>query len=271
MKWSSKAILTGLFSVGLVLFLSDGRRRETGHTGPQETRTRQVDDSPTQQVQNVAPLEIPLEPNIQLDQDVTPLERPREPNILQVTGDVPLEKRLETVLNNLSSRLLESEVARGDYYHLIFEQLKSQGILSGTSSENLVEVGIMTYYLNEKLSPRTLVGLAQDYLTLEPTPTISDEAREDIAAYERFETRVGEYLKQHFGKEPISKDDFERAVQDYVSPKLPDDFANFRKNDISSHLTRVYKTEFNIVPTTRYIGNYSEESIIRAFDKVEAK
>ncbi len=220
----------------------------------------------------------------------------QQPQTKEVQIESDLESKLRIVLKNISSNLSKSEVTSGEYYQIILEQLKSQGILSRDynikhayniiltktliNNQNAYNIGVMKVLFDEKLKTRFRFGLNATYVALESTP-FSDKARKDIGAYEKLKKEVGEYLKQKIGNKPISKENYKSLVQTYVSEKLPPKFnklppnVNFsRKYQIIGLLESIYRPEFNIISPVeereeKFTGNYPLRNIEKALERVK--
>ena len=193
----------------------------------------------------------------------------QKPRTQQVQVEAPLEGRLETISRNLYHRLSTREVTLGGYFDIVFQQLKSQRILSGDYDKNIENIGDMAALFERKLSTIRLWGINQDYVAIESTP-LSDAAKKDITAYERLKIEVGEYLKNKIGKKPISESEFKTLIKNYVFSKLPH-LASSRKGGIAGLLIWTYKNEFNLIPPKKLIGEYPVEDIEKALEGIKVK
>ena len=201
---------------------------------------------------------IPLEAQVQTGKPTAQVQK------------LSLEDKLQVVFNSVRSRLSKNELKTNEYIRFVFEQLKSQGIVSGNFADYSDEPSFSIRIgnkLQEKLSVRDLNGLMNDYVAAE---NISENAKRDIQSWETLQISTNQYLQMKIGSKQVSEERFESLIRDYVSAKVPKDFDIDRMKHVINILSVNYAKKFNVIPEKNSRGEF-EEDIDKAIERIKVK
>lgn len=184
----------------------------------------------------------------------------------QTEVDPILVSKLETILNNVNSRLLKKEIPTTEYDDFIFEQLKSQGLLSGDIYGNASGRDFIKVQIDERLSTQRIFGLDNDYIVLEST-SYSQKAKDDINAYKWFKAEVRSILQDLMGSKEVSQFKYESIIETCANGNLQS-VRPSRRITVRCNLVEDLESEFNIRKSHEYIGDkYTREDVRKALEK----
>ncbi|MBU1198856.1 MAG: hypothetical protein KKF46_02345 [Nanoarchaeota archaeon] len=170
-----------------------------------------------------------------------------------------LENKLKLVKQDIIDSLSQKEHYANDHMYYVFQKCKERGILEGEwDNDNITKAATISVNLDHKLSVHHLFGLRQNYMAMESTP-LSDEAKQDLLDCTTLETGVKNYLKENFG-EPVFKDEFEKAIDNYVAENTPD-LDTTRRANLRGYLQATLYREMKVVERQDYEVNKLEEAL----------
>jgi hypothetical protein len=177
-----------------------------------------------------------------------------------------LTDKLKAVLDKVSARLAESEIVAGEFGYFLFEQLKEQGIVSGTYGQNVIDVGAFEYLIGYKLRTHTLGGMNQDYIATCRTH-VSGKMREDLEERELFDRIAIDYLREQFEGKEVTKSELDKAASSYVRERAPR-LSAVRQAVLTGTLLSTLEREVKIAREPVKIGDYRREDIEEALGKI---
>ena len=166
-------------------------------------------------------------------------------NISQIQFGDTLENRA-LVLNNLTSRLLQREATVREFDKLIKEQLNLYRIVTESDISDGWQAAIKEESIRRHLPYKFHEGVSQQYIAL-PTTPLSEGAKNDIADFAALKYETCRMLMNNVGNRPISYEDFEDMVGNFVSIRLPVHHRNIA-DVVAMRLITKYEVNFYVVP-----------------------
>ena len=166
-------------------------------------------------------------------------------NIAQFQLGDTLENRAR-VLSFLTSRLSQSEVTSHEFHKLIKEQLNLYRIVTESDISDGWQAAIKEESIRRHLPYKFHEGVSQQYITL-PTTPLSEGAKNDIADFAALKYETCRMLMKNIGNGPISYEEFEHMVGNFVSIRLPVHHRNIA-DVVAMRLITEYEVNFYVVP-----------------------
>lgn len=173
-----------------------------------------------------------------------------------------VEHKLGNVVGKLSKRIEEKELEQKEFFDLVFELLKEEGLVSEYDPET---VGMMTAKLEYKIGARLEFGVEHMYLTTKKTK-ISSSAMNDIQKYNELLSSVELYLVENTKDRTAERKKFESLIKKYVKKNVNVSYYRFYEliGTIEANMAR----KFKVIGPPKKIGQYDEKTIDEVLKKI---
>ena len=187
-----------------------------------------------------------------------------------------LERKLMTILQNIKGRFESSEMKREEQFDFYCNQLKQQEMIdtkakcnntfemSKIDEDKVLEVLVGS---KTKLKITDATGLNHDYLVI-PETSLSDGAKQDLKAYNKFSSELKDYLVEIYGESnPVLKEDLMNKVREYITSSHFD-VSDSRKKVIAIYGYVDNRKNFNVLSEAE-VAEQEIETIRNILDNIK--
>ena len=183
-------------------------------------------------------------------------------------AQLPIEDRTKNALSYVKEKLLERELSKHEYHHLVFDGFSRVGILDGNYGDldNQLALGHLVYATNGKLGVIHLNGLNDDYFVLKKTP-VSYSVYDDAADYAVLKINAGINLEAE--KNKVDEQAFCEVLTKTVD-SAAQNLSSTRKNDLVRLLVNDVGSEYGASPSYPCVANADKvRGLVKLIKEVE--